>query len=161
MCASINQSIYSPQYTLLTWYHELGFLPCSFRCHSAPIRLRPNPVRRRSAAASTMVGTPPSSPRAPDATADAQKEREAALARAEAAEQEAAAAAQERDAAAQRARDALARAARERALAAKGAPDADHDAEKEEDAASVDSGGTALHHAILAHEAAALVNLHA
>ena len=106
-----------------------------------------------------MVGTPPSSPRAPDATADAQKEREAALARAEAAEKEAAAAALECDAAAQRARDALARAARERALAAKGAPDADHDAE--EDAASVDSDGNTLHHAVLAHEAAALVNLHA
>ena len=111
-----------------------------------------------------MVGTCPSSPRTVDpaaAAAAAQAERETALARAEAAEQEAAAAAQERDAAAQRARDALARAAKERALAAKGTPDADHDAEKEEDAASVDSGGTALHHAVLAHEAAAVVNLHA
>ena len=111
-----------------------------------------------------MVGTHPSSPRTADpaaAAAAAKAEREAALARAEAAEQEAAAAAQERDAAAQRARDALTHAAREQALTAKGTPDADHDAEKEEDAASVDSGGTALHHAVLAHEAAALVNLHA
>ena len=111
-----------------------------------------------------MVVTCPSSPRTVDpaaAAATAQAERETALARAEAAEQEAAAAAQERDAAAQRARDALARAAREQALAAKGAPDADPDAEKEKDAVSVDSGGTTLHHAVLAHEAAALVNLHA
>jgi len=61
---------------------------------------------------------------------------------------------------AQRSHDALARAAKERALAAKGAPGADHD-KKEDAAASVDSGGTALHHAVLAHEAAALVNLHA
>ena len=111
-----------------------------------------------------MVGSRHSSPHAVDpaaAAAAAQAECEAALARAEAAEQEDVATAQERDAAAQCTRDALARAARERALAAKGAPDADHDAEKEEDAASVDSGGTALHHAVLAHEAAALVNLHA
>ena len=107
-----------------------------------------------------MVGSRHSSPHAVDpaaAAAAAQAECEAALARAEAAEQEDVATAQERDAAAQRTRDALARAARERALAAKGAPGA----EKEEDAASVDSGGTALHHAVLAHEAAALVNLHA
>ena len=97
-----------------------------------------------------MVGTPHSSPRVVDPAA-AQKEREAALARAEAAEKEAAAAALERDA--------LARAAKERTLVAKGAPDADHD-EEEEDAASVDSDGNALHHAVLAHEAAALVNLH-
>ena len=108
-----------------------------------------------------MVGTRPSSPRTVDPAAAAQAEREAALARAEAAEQEAAAAVQEYDAAAQRALDALARAAGERALAAKGAPDADPDLEKEEDAASVDSGGTPLHHVVLAHEAAALVNLHA
>jgi len=43
LCTSINQSIHSLQSTLLTWYHELGFLPCSFRCHSAPFRLRPQP----------------------------------------------------------------------------------------------------------------------
>ena len=118
-----------------------------------------------------MVGTPPSSPRIVDpaaaaaakqeAAAAAQKEREAALARAEAAEKEAAAAALERDAAAQRARDALARAAKERALAAKGDHGANRDEEKQEDAASVDSDGNAIHHAVLAHEAAALVNLHA
>ena len=95
---------------------------------------------------------PPSSPRVVDPAA-AQKEREAALARAEAAEKEAAAAALERDA--------LARAAKERALAAKGDPGGDRDEEKEADAPSVDSDGNALHHAVLAHEAAALVNLHA
>ena len=41
LCTSINQSIHSPQYTLHTWYHELGFPPCSFRYHSAPIRCAP------------------------------------------------------------------------------------------------------------------------
>jgi len=47
--------------------------------------------------------------------------------------------------------------AKDWAIAAAGAPDADRQ-EKGEDAAS---DGSALHHAILAHEAAALVNLHA
>ena len=64
-----------------------------------------------------MVGTPPSSPRVVDPAA-AQKEREAALARAEAAEKEAAAASKERDAAAAHARAALDRAALERKAAA-------------------------------------------
>lgn len=84
-----------------------------------------------------------------------QAARDAALARAE---QAAAAASAERDAAAARARDALALAARERALAAKVLDDdAVHDGGADDDkslASDVDN-------ALLFHEAAALLNLHA
>ena len=104
-----------------------------------------------------MVGTPPEAPKHGDpktadasALTDAQhEERAKALARAAAAEQEAAAAAQ-------RVRDAHAKAARERTIAAEGDPDA-----QREDTVSVNTDDHDLHHAILAHEAAALVNLHA
>jgi len=96
-----------------------------------------------------MAGTPPSSPKRSDPkVADASTL---------ATEQEAAAATQERDAAAQRVRDAHSKAARERAIAAEGDPDA----QCEDDDASIDTGDNDLHQAVLAHEAAALVNLHA
>ena len=86
--------------------------------------------------------------------------RAAALELAQAAELEAAAASKERDAAATRARDALKRAADARAVA--DAPSSDDEAE--DDADTKDAKvvhGSDLHQAMLMHEAATVLNLHA
>jgi hypothetical protein len=91
---------------------------------------------------------------------EAQAHRDAALLDAQKAEEEAAAAtaAKERAAAADRARAALKRAAAARAEAALGAPDDDRDAASH--ISDVAAGDVPLHQAMLAHEAAAVVNLH-
>ena len=80
------------------------------------------------------------------------------LARAAEAEEEAAAAAKERDATAARARNALARAERECDAALPSDDDTDY---RDADGTPPDSGPRDLHHALLLHEAAAIVNLHA
>jgi hypothetical protein len=94
-----------------------------------------------------------------------QAKRDVALAEAEAAEKEAALATKEHDDAAERVRASHAKAAAARAVAAEGVPDADHDAKDVENDASIHGEPRAdsdpLHLAVLAHEAAALVHLHA
>jgi hypothetical protein len=94
--------------------------------------------------------------------------RDTALAEAEAAEREAALAAQERDDAAARVRAAHAKAAAARAATAEGDPDANRDdldahpdAKVEDDAAPRHGAVESLYLAMLQHEAAALVHLHA
>jgi len=95
----------------------------------------------------------------------AQAAGDAAAERAAAAEREAASAQQERDAANARLQAALDRAAKERAAAASplddGAPSDAEDAEDAEDLNSADGGDPLLRAALLQHEAAALINLHA
>jgi hypothetical protein len=94
--------------------------------------------------------------------------RDTALAEAEAAEREAALAAQERNDAAARVCAAHAKAAAARAAATEGDPDANRDdpnahpdAKVEDDAAPHRGTVESLHVAMLQHEAAALVHLHA
>nr|CAB3464295.1 unnamed protein product [Digitaria exilis] len=107
-----------------------------------------------------MVGTPPSPTAAAAdqkraAAADAERQARAdALAKAEQAEQEAAAVAQEIDALAARQREALQRAAQARRAAAahRGGPEDDVHSQDDDDD---------LNCAILRHEAAAVINLHA
>jgi hypothetical protein len=90
--------------------------------------------------------------------AELKARRDAALVDAQKAEEEAAAAARERDAAADRAREAHKRAAAARAEAALGDPDAYRDAASH--VSDVATADVALQQAMMAHEAAAVINLH-
>jgi hypothetical protein len=84
--------------------------------------------------------------------------REAALEEAHKAEEEAANTAKERDVAADRVREALKRAALVCAEAAHGDPD--HNRDNKSHVSEVAAPDDALHQAMLAHKAAAVVNLH-
>ncbi|CAN6292225.1 unnamed protein product [Urochloa humidicola] len=118
-----------------------------------------------------MVGTPPLTPRAAAAAADKERAeaaeaerlkrqglRDEALAKAAEAEKEAAAAAKEMDSLAARQREALRRAAEARKTAALHAPDGIPD-DDHSDVSNND--GDTLRGAMLQHEAAAVINLHA
>jgi len=107
---------------------------------------------------------PEASKRATERAAEAERleaARVAALERAAQAEEEAAAAVRDRDDAAARARAALDRAAKECAAAAASSPITESPGDDDGDSPKPYAGKQDLHDALLLHEAAAIMNLHA